>query len=266
MYRTIHYYLNTLYWFWYTGFSSELEYRLNVYVEIFAVIGNLTGSLFVLSMFYSNGSTLGGWTFNNSLIVLSIYTFLEGLTTCFLHPNLSRIVRHVQHGTLDYILLKPIQSQLWLSLRIFSPWGIPSILVGIALLIYSLSRSASLISYMSIFLGIIMLLSSIVILYSLWFILATTSIWFVKVWNATEVLRSLLVAGRYPISAYPSMLRAVFTFLLPIAFLTSVPSEVFIGQSSSFYVFLSILFGCISLLISIFFWRYALRFYTSASS
>ena len=44
----------------------------------------------------------------------------------------------------------------------------------------------------------ILKLSSIIILYSLWFLISTTSIWFVRVWNANEVLRSILVTGRYP--------------------------------------------------------------------
>jgi ABC-2 type transport system permease protein len=34
-------------------------------------------------------------------VVLGIYTLLDGFTTCLLQPNLSRIVNHVQTGTLD---------------------------------------------------------------------------------------------------------------------------------------------------------------------
>ena len=66
------------------------------------------------------------------------------------------------------------------------------------------------------YLGAAMVLAAALILYSLWFVLAALSIWFVKVWNATEVLRYTLVAGRYPISAYPPALRVVFTLVLPV--------------------------------------------------
>ena len=34
-------------------------------------------------------------------------------------------MRHVQQGTLDFILLKPVDTQLWLSLRTVSPTGLP---------------------------------------------------------------------------------------------------------------------------------------------
>ena len=198
--------------FWSAGISSELEYKFNLIVELVAVLGNLIGSLFVLSLFYSPDTNLGGWTWNDAIAVLGAYTFLEGVTTSFLQPNLSKIVNHIQYGTLDFVLIKPIDSQLWLSVRMFSPWGFPSLFTGIILIAFSLINSSFVVSIHFIILGLIMLISSMLILYSLWFLLATTSIWFVRVWNATEVLRSILVAGRYPVSAYPYALRVVFTF------------------------------------------------------
>ncbi len=255
-----------LFSFWSTSIASELEYQLNLVIEIISVVANLTGSIFILSLFYSPTTNLGGWSWHASLVVLGIYTILDGYTTSFLHPNLSRIVRHVQNGTLDFVLLKPINSQLWLSFRIFSPWGIPSILSGITLVIIGFINSQANFSIKSLLLSILMVLSSFIILYSLWFLIATTSIWFVRVWNANEVLRSTLVAGRYPISAYPESLRRIFTFILPIAFLTTVPAEAILNILSYRIAFLSLILAIAFLFISKRFWMFALKFYTSASS
>jgi ABC-2 type transport system permease protein len=104
------------------------------------------------------------------------------------------------------------------------------------------------------------------ILYSLWFLLAGLSIWFVKVWNATEVLRYTLVAGRYPISAYPPALRVLFTLVLPVAFLTTVPAEALLGRASAAWALGSLTAASISLVATRLFWQFALRHYTSASS
>ena len=109
--------------FWRSSLESESEYQLNLVLECLSVLGNLAGSLFVLSLLFSGQSTLGGWTWNEALIVLGLYTLLDGFTSCLLQPNLSKIVNHVQQGTLDFVLLKPVDSQLWLSLRCFSPLG-----------------------------------------------------------------------------------------------------------------------------------------------
>ena len=141
MSRNIYDYFNIIRQFWSTSIQSELEYRFNIIFELISVTGNLIGSLFVLSLFYTPGTDLGGWSWSSAIVVLGIYNFLEGITIMFLQPNLSRIVRHIQNGTLDFILLKPIDTQIWLSLRILSPWGIPTIFTGLTLISIGLVQS-----------------------------------------------------------------------------------------------------------------------------
>ena len=111
-----------------------------------------------------------------------------------------------------------------------------------------------------------MLLAGGLILYSLWFLIAATSIWFVKTWNATEVLRALLASGRYPLTAYPPALRLMFTVVLPVAFLTTVPASVLLGQAVAGMLALGVGLAVVFFVMARCFWQFALRFYTSASS
>ena len=254
--------------FWGTALAAEVEYRANLLIELLAVAGNLAGSLLVLRLLMGQSQQLGGWSWHGALVVLGLYTLLDGLTTCLLQPNLSTIVGHVQNGTLDFVLLKPIDSQLWLSTRQLSPWGLPALLAGAFLIGSGLAgshRSAAA-TPSSLLLGSLLLLSAFTILYSLWFLLAGLSIWFVKVWNATEVLRSTLVAGRYPLQAYPAALRWLFTLVLPVAFLTTVPAEALLGQARTAWVCGSLLAALLCLVGTRLFWLHALKHYTSASS
>lgn len=262
----MHRYLRTLAQFWSASLAAEMEYPANFVLELLAEVGNLAGSLFVLSLLYGPGQNLGGWSWNAALVVLGFYTLLEGLTSTLFQPNLSTIVTHVQNGTLDFVLLKPIDSQFWLSLRTFSPWGLPGMVMGAGLILVAALRAGAVLGPDTVAATAVLLLASAAILYSLWFVIAATSIWFVKVWNATEVLRSTLVAGRYPVSVYPAGLRAFFTFVLPVAFLTTVPAEAVLGRASSSWMVASVAVAAACLLISRSIWRYALRFYTSASS
>ena len=95
---------------------------------------------------------------------------------------------------------------------------------------------------------------------------STTTIWFVKTWNATEVLRSFLYLGRFPLSSFSFSLRIFFSVFIPIAFITSIPSEVFLGYAQLWKIFLEIAISGIFLFTSRRFWIFALRYYTSASS
>ena len=257
-------YLSILGCFWGAAIAAEMEYRINFLIAALSSAGNLSGSLFGLFLFYRQGYSFQGWQWEEALIVLGVFTILQGVSGTFLSPNLNRIVRHVQQGTLDFVLLKPISSQFWLSSRTLSPWGIPDLVVGISLIGYAgYQLNLPLNTYL---LSLIPMAFGIVSLYSLWFMLGATSIWFVKIYNVTEVLRGLLEAGRFPMSAYPVAYRVFFTFVVPVAFLTTVPAATLLGRMAIPWVLGAGGLAVGLLVCSHLFWQFALRFYTSASS
>jgi len=258
--------------FWGTALAGQLEYQLNGVLELLAAVANLVGSVFILSLFFSpgagvaGGGQLGGWTWQEALVVQGIYTLLDGVASTWLRPNLGAIVTHVREGTLDFVLLKPIDSQFWLSLRTLSPGGLGEIALGLGLVAWAAPRAGASLAPSTVALAMLLLLTGVLILYALWFLLATTSIWFVKTWNATEVLRAALTAGRFPLSAYPPGLRLVFTLVLPVAFLTTVPAEAILGRVTLPWIGLALAVAIGGLLLCRAFWRFALGHYTSASS
>ncbi|WNN88829.1 ABC transporter permease [Gloeocapsopsis dulcis] len=257
-------YFDVLQLLWGAAIAAELEYRVNFVLATLTSLGNLAGSLFSLFLFYRTGYTFQGWTWDEALIVLAIFTMLQGFSSTFLAPNLNSIVKHVQQGTLDFILLKPISSQFWLSSHTLSPWGLPDIIFGGILIGYAGGRLG--LALQDYLLSAIPLLFGLASLYSLWFMLGATSIWFVKIYNVTEVLRGLLEAGRFPIVAYPVAYRFFFTFVVPVTFLTTVPAEAMLGRVELGWVIGAGVLALALLYIARIFWNFALRFYTSASS
>lgn len=247
-----------------------MEYRANFVTTTLYSLGQLGGTVFTINVFYDLNAGFGltasgtGWSREAAYLVVALFCILEGVTSSVLSPNLSRIVMHVQRGTLDFILLKPLDAQLQLSTRNLSPWGFPNVLFGTGLALYSGSRLE--LPVMSYVAGAAALLLSIVILYSLWYMVATTTIWFTKVWNATEVLRSFVEAGKYPMAAYQRPVQFFLTFVLPVAFLTTVPAEVMRGTRSAGYLLVEALLAVAMVILSRLFWRWAMRYYTSASS
>ena len=252
--------------FLHTSLASELEYKTNILIDLITAILSLIGSIFLLSIFFQNGATIGGWEFEKALIIQGIYTILNGITNTWFNPNLTEIVKHVREGTLDFVLLKPIDSQFFISLKKIAPSGFLEIILGFFLLLYCMRINQINLNLNFITLIMITLICSICILYSLWFFISTTTIWFVKTWNATEVLRSFLYIGRFPLNSFSFSLRIFFSVFIPIAFITTIPSEVFLGNSELWKIILEVFVATIFLFTSRKFWLFALKFYTSASS
>ncbi len=252
--------------FLYTSIATELEYKTNVIIDFVTAILSLVGSLFLLTIFFQNTDKIGGWNFEQALVIQGIYTILNGVTNTWFNPNLTEIVKHIREGTLDFVLLKPIDSQFFISLKKLAPSGILEIILGFALLFYCISINKININLWFLFLSFTTLFCSIVILYSLWFLISTTTIWFVKTWNATEVLRSFLYLGRFPLNSFSLSLRIFFSIFIPIAFITTIPSEVFLGLAGLWKILLELVVSGIFFIVSRRFWLFALKYYTSASS
>lgn len=250
--------------FWSTALHAEMEYRLNFFFAALTSLVNFIGSLFTLSLFYRNGSTFTDWPWPATLLVVAMFTILDGFSSTFLTPNLNKIVTHVQKGTLDFILLKPCDSQFFLSTRNISPWGFPPLVLGLGLLVYA-GRQLDL-PPTAYLLALLPMALSLTILYSLWYILGTLTIWFVKIFNVTEVFRNMMEAGKFPIAAYPALPRFIFTFILPVAFLTTVPAQAMLGVASWRFLLAQTALALSLFAFSRWFWRFALRSYTSASS
>jgi len=250
--------------FWRASLEAEMEYRLNFVIATLISIINMTGAIFTLSLFYRNNQSFAGWSWPQALLIVGVFTLLDGFSNTLLSPNLSRIVTQVQKGTLDFVLLKPLDSQLWLSLRNLGLGGVPNLILGSVLLVYA-GRQLGLGPRM-VLLGAGPMVLAALTLYALWFIVATTTIWFTKIWNATEVLRALLEAGKYPLSAYGAAYQFVFVFVLPVAFLTTVPVEVMLGRAGRQWIAAEAAVALGLFLFSRVFWHWALRSYTSASS
>ena len=101
-------YLRTLVLFWQTTLAAEMEYRTNFVLAFVGSSMMFAVSLFTLFVFYRTGYEMGGWTFPQAMLVVGLFTLLSGVQQTFLQPNRTRITELVRQGTLDFVLLKPI--------------------------------------------------------------------------------------------------------------------------------------------------------------
>ncbi|MEM9915865.1 MAG: ABC-2 family transporter protein [Planctomycetota bacterium] len=265
-------YWRTLKLFWSTAIAAEMEYRANFVLAALQSLGGLAGAVFVLWSLFRTGYEMGGWTWPQALLVVAAYTILDGFQATVLAPNRQQISEMVREGDLDFVLLKPMDSQFWLSARLVRIWGVPNLLLGVGLAVFAITRlehHAELTA--GAFLGDVLrfgvpMLLGVVMLYALGYILSTVTVWFVKMDNITTAMQALLEAGRYPVTAYPHAYRVFFTFILPVAFMTTVPAQFVFGDAGLPTLAAALGVALALLLFARFFWKFALRFYTSASS
>jgi ABC-2 type transport system permease protein len=249
-----------------TSLMIDLEYRANfvgaVVMTLFEVIWSFAATL----LFFDYTTDLGGWTFYEVLIVVGLLFVAFGFLDTVVWANVAALSQHVRKGTLDFILTKPVNSQFHVTLQRIRLDRSASMLGGAALIGYGLSQqrvTPDLGGWLAFFLLVI---GALVMMYATLTIMGTLSFWVTETHVMFEVVYALLEMGRVPAAALPEPMRVILTFVIPIAFVTTIPAEVILNRATADLVFFGWLFALAWLAVSIWFWKFALRRYGSASS
>jgi ABC-2 type transport system permease protein len=88
----------------------------------------------------------------------------------------------------------------------------------------------------------------------------------VRMDNLSFLFGSIFDAGRWPISVFRGALWFVFTFVFPLALMTTYPALALLGRLQPGTAALALLGGALFAVVARTVWRRAVRFYTSASS
>jgi ABC-2 type transport system permease protein len=245
---------------------GEAAYRANFFIQLFQSLVNLGVSLAGLGIIFSYTDVLGGWRPDEVLALVGVYFLVGGLIGLVIQPGMEQFIESVRLGTLDFTLTKPEDAQLMISIQRVEIWKLIDIVMGLAVLVTALVRLGEKVGGIQATEFMVMLLAGGFVIYSFWLILATLSFWFVRVENILVIFQSMYEAGRWPVSLYPGWLRYGLTFIVPVAFVTTVPAEALTGRLTWATLLIAIALAAALFIASRAFWRAGLRRYSGTSA
>ena len=259
-------YLRILIVFYKAAILTNLEYRASFVTNVLMSLVAGAATIATVSIFFLHTDRLGDWTFHEALIVMGLFQLFVGMVDTFITPNVQDFTEHIRTGTMDFVLLKPINSQFHASLRRVNIWRFVDVLIGVGVIVYAMTHLSFVITLDRLALFLVLDVCAVVMLYSLVMLLITSAFWFVQLENVMELLFTFYEAGRFPVTIFPTWMRLVLTFVVPIAFITTVPAAVALGRLNAEFVLYSIGIAAIMFFACTSYWRYAVRHYSSASS
>jgi ABC-2 type transport system permease protein len=248
------------------GAMTELQYRVNFFIQIFQTMIMVGTALAVLALVFSHTKELDGWSSAELLVVMGIHVLMGGIIRTLIQPNMIRLIEDVREGKLDYALTKPEDAQLLVSVRDIRIWQFVDVFVGAVILVVAISRLDSEVGAGAATAFAVALLLGAVMIYCFWMILTIGAFWIVRMEFIVELFEGVYQAGRWPVTIYPGWLRASLTFLVPIGFAITVPAQSITGRLNwptlvGAAVFSIVLFASTRVL-----WRMGLRRYSGASA
>lgn len=245
---------------------NEAAYRANLLLQVTEIGVRLALALSSVGLVYSHTTTLGGWTVEELLALVGVYTLVEGLVNIVVLPSMTTLMEAIRTGSLDFVLTKPIDAQAFVSGQTVEVWKVIDVFVGMLILIWSLVRLGISASGARFLAFSVMIVAGIAIMYAVLLILATLTFWLIKIDNIMVLFQSLYEAGRWPVTIYPQWLKLSLTFLVPVAFAVTVPTEALIGRLTWSTGGTTVILAAGLLLFGRFLWIRGVQRYSGASS
>lgn len=246
--------------------QQELAYRSETVVNLLLSLMWLGWDLLSLSIIFSNTPSLGGWGPGEVIALLGVFRLVNTLMGALIWPNTERFNTGVRDGSLDYLLLQPVNSLFLISFSRIILWRAWDVVLGLGLIVYGLGQSQAIGSPLNVALFVLLMASGAAIIYSLWIVMIAFTFWFTKFDNNVTILQALLEAGRYPATVYPPWLRMIVTFVVPVAVATTVPLQALRGDLALWQIGVFLAVSAASVWVAARVWRAGIKRYSGASS
>ncbi|KKT97935.1 MAG: hypothetical protein UX00_C0007G0195 [Microgenomates group bacterium GW2011_GWB1_45_17] len=114
------------------------EYRADFFLWSLVSTGWTIFSLLFYQILFLQTSNIAGWNKQQMLVFAGTYMIIDAATWSIFWRNIQNYTESIFNGTLDFLLLQPIDAQFRLSVRHISFTNVPRLIIGIILLALNL--------------------------------------------------------------------------------------------------------------------------------
>jgi ABC-2 type transport system permease protein len=246
----------------------EMSFKANFILWMFVELLWFVGQIVFIEVLFSYTESIGGWSQWEVVLLIGTHQLIGQIFQAFFYVNVANLPELVRTGKLDFMLLLPVDSQFAVSTRQFGMDNVVNAFVGIAIVIFSLVKLHVMPGAMQVALYLVAVGLGVAIHYSIMFALATMSFWIVRAQGLIYGYFSIFNIARYPASIFHGPFKFVFSWIIPVIIVANIPAQILARSFGQPFLLLGQLAAAALIVVagSRFFWRSALKRYSSASS
>lgn len=243
----------------------ELAHRTNLLFQLALALVGAAAGVAALTLVYGQTETLAGWRLGDAVVLFGVYSLMSGLLGAFIEPNLGWFAARVRQGLLDDILLQPVPSVVAASLGTCQPWALVGSALGLVAVGGGLASSGGGLSLGRTLAFVLLLGAGLAITWATRVLLASFAFWAPHV-EPDILYGTFWELGRYPVGVYHPAVRWMLTFVVPVAFISTLPAQALVRGVPTPVLLGGLAAGVGAVAVGVLVWRTGLRRYTSATS
>lgn len=258
-------YLGIYHAFFKASFVADLEYRLNFVILVIGEFIWYSTQLILFEVLYRHTNVIGDWNVHQMRVFIFLVLFVDSIYMILWDTNFSNFTDNVRKGTLDLLLMKPINSMFMLSSQRISVSHIPCFFITFGGLIWALYQLPDFNWFKMLWL-IFLIPAGLSVIFCGRFALNSTSIIFTRADFLQYIWYSVFRLGLRPDAIYSGFLRIILIFVVPFAMVASIPARILLEPTQFWMIAWAFILPFILFYLLKKYWVFCLKYYSSASS
>lgn len=251
--------------FFKASFVADLEFRLNFVLLVCAEFIWYSTQLVLFEVLYRHTKIIGEWNIEQMRVFIFLVLFVDSIYMILWDPNFSAFTDNVRKGTLDLLLVKPVNSMFMLSSQKISISHIPCLFVTAGGFLWALSAIPDF-NYWKLLWLFILVPAGLSVIFAGRFALNCSAILFTRADFLQYLWYSMFRLGLRPDAIYSGFLRFVLIFIIPFAMVASIPARILLEPINGLLLGWALILPTVLIFSLRKYWSYCLKQYSSASS
>jgi ABC-2 type transport system permease protein len=248
---------------WKADLAGAAEYRADLVIGSVVTtiwLGISVAPVLVVALHTEDAN---GWTLPKLLFLQAVWYLLDALVWAFLIMNVGYWEERVRLGLLDGQLLRPVNSLVLCSLgRVYVP-DLPKVALAVGLGTVAVVLGGGPVGWLQSLAAAASIASALVLVWAMAVLANYKALTHVRFdgWAALFAAQNL---ARVPVPFYGPVLRVVLTVVVPVAFLATVPAQLFYGDAAPWLAVVSVVLAVAAVRVTSFLWRREVARYAGA--
>lgn len=213
------------------SFATAATYRFNfVLNSIIMLVSNILFPL-VTILIYGSGASFPNWSFYEVLLIQSVFTLSAGIANALFNGVLWATMRYVIEGSLEIVLIKPVDCLFYLIASTFELDNI-GLVAGGGIMFGIAVANIGPISIVLWLQFVILFLAGLLVMMGISLIMAATSFKWVGNSRIPEIFESIKAFGKYPQSILNKAVANFAAFVIPVAMVGCFPAAALLGKAN----------------------------------
>jgi ABC-2 type transport system permease protein len=246
--------------------KTRMSYRSDFWVEVLSELLSQAINLFFILVVFRHTALLGEWTQAQVLFIYGYFLVPYGIFNCLFNLwGFSE--RYIVKGEMDRVLTRPAHNLVQLALENMAPASLVGSLGGFIIMTAVWPYLGVELHAVDPFMFLLLTLGALMIYGGIYILLTAVSFFIDAPTGILPMIYNIQSYGRYPITIYNGMIRALLTWVMPFAFVGFYPAAYFLDRDNwGMMAWLTPVVGAAFFLLGLFFWNFGVRRYRGAGS